>query len=172
MLRLSKIALTGVAAAAIATAAAGAANHAPKTMNVPMADGSTVTIQYYGDVAPKVTVVPATRAPGWPSGWLFPEFADFDRMIADLNRRTAEMMRRMEELRRHPITGAPGMNLASAGNAPAGTTSVSVVTVSNGGKGCTRTTEVVSQGAGKPPKVTTNVSGDCGPEAKPAEPTA
>ena len=60
---------------------------------------------------------------------------------------------------------APGMNVASYGNLPAGADSVSVVSVSNGASSCTRTTEVVSQGSGKPPKVTTNVSGNCGAES-------
>ena len=178
MRKLPIIALAGITAAAIAGTAI-AADRQAKTMNVPLADGSTVTIEYYGDVAPKVTVVPAKRVPGRLSPWMFPEFADFDRMIADMNRRTAEMMRRMEEMRRHSVIGAPGIKLASTASLPAGTSSVSVVTVTNGGKSCARTTEVVSQGPGKPPKVISNVSGECGPEvkpgpapAKPAEPTA
>ena len=62
----------------------------------------------------------------------------------------------------------PGMDVASYGNLPAAADSVSVVSVSNGGSSCTRTTEVVSQGPGKPPKVTTNVSGNCGAAAQPA----
>jgi hypothetical protein len=53
------------------------------------------------------------------------------------------------------------MNVAAFGNTPAGTQSVTVVSTSNGAKTCTRTTEVTAQGAGKPPKVVTNVSGDC-----------
>jgi hypothetical protein len=64
------------------------------------------------------------------------------------------------------------MNVASYGNLPAGANSVSVVTVSNGGASCTRTTEVVSQGAGKPPKVTTKVSGNCGGAAPQPAPHA
>jgi hypothetical protein len=39
--------------------------------------------------------------------------------------------------------------------------SVTVVSTSNGAKTCTRTTEVMSQGSGKPPKLVSNVSGDC-----------
>ena len=169
MRKLPTIALAGIAAAAAGTALA--ADKATKTMQVPLADGSTVKIEYVGDVAPKVTVLPAARLPGRLSSWAFPEFADFDRMIADMNRRTAEMMRRIEDMRRQGLIGsAPGLNLASAGSLPAGTTSVSVVTVTNGGKSCTRTTETVSQGPGKPPRVTTNVSGDCGPDPSPMAP--
>ena len=65
------------------------------------------------------------------------------------------------------------MNIASYGGMPDGATSVSVASTSNNGVSCTRTTEVVSQGADKPPKVTSNVSGDCGaaPQAPPAAPS-
>ncbi len=158
-------ALAGLAASAVAGSAI-AADQATKTMRVPLADGSTVTVEYVGDVAPKVTVIPATPSPARFSHWAFPDFAQFDRMIADMNRRSAEMMRRVQEMRNRGMHSAfPGMNLASAGSLPAGSSSVSVVTVTNGGSSCTRTTEVVSQGNGKPAKVTSNLSGDCGPEA-------
>jgi hypothetical protein len=64
-------------------------------------------------------------------------------------------------------------NVASfGGGMPAGATSYSVVSVSNGSSTCTRTTEVVPQGNGKPAKVVSNVSGDCGPSAAPAQPSA
>jgi hypothetical protein len=43
-----------------------------------------------------------------------------------------------------------------------------VVSVSNNGKTCTRTTEVISQGPGKPPKVTSNASGQCDDAAAPS----
>jgi hypothetical protein len=87
-------------------------------------------------------------------------------MIEEMNRRTAEMMRRARQMPRQPV--APGLNVASYGIMPAGANSVSVVSVSNGGGTCTRITEVVSQGAGKPPKVTSNVSGDCASQGAPA----
>jgi hypothetical protein len=122
-------------------------------------------VEYIGDVAPKVTVAPAQLArDSWMIG--LPSFAGFDRMFEQMDRQ----MRQIEQMARQPIgtPGTPGMNVASYGNLPAGADSVSVVSVSNGGTTCTRTTEVVSQGAGKPPKVTTNVSGNCGAAAQPA----
>ena len=163
MRKVVTFALAGIAGIALAEGAIAAAQPT-NTMKVPLADGSTVTVQYVGDVAPTVTVVPGPRNQRL-SRWMFPDFADFDRIFADMNRRHAELMRRMHDLSRRPRTGGPGVNLAAAGNLPEGSTSVSVVTVSNGGKTCTRTTEVVSQGAGKPPRVTSDVSGDCGPGA-------
>jgi len=60
-----------------------------------------------------------------------------------------------------PTFGLSDRSFAAYGNVPVGTSSVTLVSTSNGGKTCTRTTEVTSQGAGKPPKVISNVSGDC-----------
>ena len=159
------------ALAAAATALAGtaiAANRNSHMMNVPLPDGSVAHVQYVGDVPPKVTVDPAPLAPGfWTSGML-PSFANFDRMIQQMDRETQAMMRQVQQA---PFAGGvPGLNVASYGNMPAGANSVSIVSVSNGGGTCTRRTEVVSQGVGKPPKVTTSVSGNCAASAQPQAP--
>jgi hypothetical protein len=162
------IVIVGGIAAALAGAAIAAA---PKShvMDVPLPDGSVAHVEYVGDVAPKVTVAPAPL-PGdlWTTG-AFPGFGNFDRMIEQIDRQTAAMMRQVQQLERQPV-GAPGMNVASYGNLPAGANSVSVVTVSNGGSSCTRTTEVVSQGPGKAPKVTNRVTGNCEGMAQPPAP--
>ena len=160
--------LAGLGAAAIAGAAV-AASRDSHVMNVPLPDGSTAKVEYVGDVAPKVTVVPGAVAP----------FGLFDHSMFDMDRQIDAMMRQIDAMARAPmaVSGAPGINVAAYGNAPAGSQSVTVVSTSNGSKTCTRTTELTSQGAGKPPKVVTNVSGDCGPAATapapaPAKPTA
>jgi hypothetical protein len=62
--------LAGLGAAALAGAAV-AASQDSHTMNVPLPDGSTARVEYVGDVAPKVTVVPAPVSP----------FGIFDRSI-------------------------------------------------------------------------------------------
>ena len=159
MRKASAIFLAGLGAATIAGAAV-AASRDTHTMNVPLPDGSTARVEYVGDVAPKVTVVPAPAA----------QFGLFDRSMFDMQRQIDAMMHEVDAMTRAPmaVAGAPGLNVASYGNAPAGAQSVTVVSTSNGAKTCTRTTEVTSQGAGKPPKVLTNVSGDCGPAAAPA----
>jgi len=159
--------LAGVGAAALAGGAA-AASRDTHTMNVPLPDGSTARVEYVGNVAPKVTVVPAPIAPLAPFGM-------FDRSMFDMQRQIDAMMRQVDRMARIPAAGVPGLNVAAYGDAPAGTQSVTVVSTSNGSKTCTRTTEVTLQGAGKPPKVVTNVSGDCAglPSAPaPAKPTA
>jgi hypothetical protein len=156
------IVLAGLGAASIAGAAV-AASRDTHTMNVPLPDGSTARVEYVGNVAPKVTVVPAPVSP----------FGLFDRSMFDMHRQIDAMMREVDAMTRMPVAGAPNLNVAAYGNAPEGTQSITVVSTSNGAKTCTRTTEVTSQGAGKPPKVVTNVSGDCGaaPAPAPAKPT-
>jgi hypothetical protein len=148
-------ALAGVATAVLAGTAM-AANTKMHRMDVPLPDGGVVHVEYAGDVAPKVTVAPVQPGGMW-APLAFPAFGNFDRMFDQLDRQ----MQQIEQMARQPV-GAPGMNVAAYGSLPAGTSSISVMSTSNNGVSCTRTTEVVSRGAGKPPKVTTNVSGNCG----------
>lgn len=161
MRKLPAFAFAAVAAAALAGTAIAAA---PKShvMDVPLPDGSVAHVEYVGDVAPKVTIAPRPLADAAAAPWAmpFPSFAGFDRMIEEMNRQSQEMMRQAQQMAQHP--GVPAPYIASYGNLPAGQTSTTVVSVSNGGGTCTRTTEVVSQGAGKPPKVTSSVTGQCG----------
>jgi hypothetical protein len=161
--------LPAIAAGAVAVALAGAAVAAPsKThkMDVPLPDGAVAHIEYVGDVAPKVTVAPASVAEApladAAGPWMapFPSFAGFDRIIEQMQRQSQEMMRRARQMASQPVGAAP--YIASYGNMPAGQTSTTIVSFSNGGATCTRTTQVVSQGPGKAPKVTSNVSGQCG----------
>lgn len=166
MRKFPAIALAGVAAVALVGSAVAAS---PKThvMNVPLPDGSVARVEYVGDVAPKVTLAPAST-PGafWMGG--LPSFAQFDRLFEQLN----VQMRQTEQMARLP-GNAPGMDVASYGrDLPDGASSVSVVSVSNGGSTCTRQTEVTSQGSGKAPKVVSTVSGDCGKPAEPARSAA
>lgn len=100
--------------------------------------------------------------------WL-PQFASFDQMIAEMNRESETMMREAQHIASQPVGISP--YVASFGKAPEGMTSETVVSYSNGSKTCTRTTEAVSQGPSKPPKITSSISGDCASPAKP-EPSA
>lgn len=173
MRKLPALAFAGVAAALAGVAIAAA----PKShvMTVPLPDGSVARVEYVGDVAPKLTIAPRPLADSaLPSAMPFPSFAGFDRMIEAMNRQTEQMVRQAQEMARRPGVAAPF--IASYGNLPAGETSTTVVSVRNGGGTCTRTTEVVSQGPGKPPKVTSKITGQCGdgtvaaPSAAPANP--
>jgi len=158
--KLPLIAVATVCAAVAGTAvAAGQKTH---RMDVPLPDGAVVHVEYAGDVAPKVTVAPVQERGLW-APIAFPGFANFDAIFDQLNRQ----MQQVQTMVSYP--GASGMNVAAYGDMPQGSSSISVISTSNGGVSCTRTTEVVSQGEGKPPKVTTNVSGNCGsaPQAAP-----
>ena len=166
MRKLPLIALAGAASVALA----GTAIARPQThvMEVPLPDGSVAHIEYAGNVEPKVTIAPAVAqdTDDGPDMLALPNFAGFERMMAQLQRQSQEMIRQAQQASRQAPGGTP--YVASYGNLPAGATSTSVVSVSNGSGTCTRTTEIVSQGPGKPPKVTSNVSGDC--SASPAAP--
>ena len=167
MRKLPVIALCGVGAALVAGAAA-AAHRNIHTMNVSLPDGSTARVEYVGNVAPKVVVEPSHMA---GSGiWApLPAFAGFDQMIAEMDREREAMMRQAQQMARQPV-GDAAPYVASFGSAPAGMTSTTVVSYSNGRATCTRTTETVSQGPGKAPKVTSSVSGNCGAAAAPVQP--
>ncbi len=162
MRKAHAIVLAGLGAVTLAGAVA-AADRDTKRMSVPLPDGSVAYIEYVGDVAPKVRIdplpFPRTAAP----------FGILDRSMFDIRRQMDAMIRRMNELSRRPIARGPGMYVADYGNMPAGSTSVTVVSTTNGGKTCTRTTEVTSQGPGKAPKVVENVNGDCATGAPPAK---
>lgn len=172
MRTLSKLGLAAICAAAAGTAAA-AASHT-HVINVALPDGSLARVEYVGDVAPRVSVAPASPA-AW-SGFAAPvglPLAGFDDMFARMDLEMAATMRQIDQLARQPLAaGATGVNLAAYGNVPAGTSSYSVVTVSENGRQCSRSTQVIGQGAGKAPKILSKVSGDCGraPSAAPAAP--
>ena len=151
--------------------AAIAAKPQSHTMDVPLADGSVVHVEYVGDVAPKVSLAaPRQVAAGDWAMPALPSFAGFDRMIAEMNRQTDALMRQAQQMARQPASVGVMHYVASFGNAPAAVTSTTVVSYSNGSGTCTRTTQTVSQGAGKPPKVTSSLSGNCGAAAAPALP--
>jgi hypothetical protein len=163
--RLSVFAIAATAAVLAGTAVAAA----PRThaMDVSLPDGSVAHVEYSGDVAPKVSVMPgrmASPADAWAMP--FPSFASFDRMIEQMRRQSQEVMQRAQMMSRQPNGASP--YIASFGGLPAAGSSTTIVSVSNNGVTCTRTTEVVSEGPGKAPKVTSNVSGQCGGAPAPA----
>lgn len=166
MRKLPAIALAGAAAAFLAGTAFAASrnNH---VMTVALPDGSTARVEYVGDVAPRVTIEPSRSVA--LGGWMpLPAFAGFDRMIDQMNRQAEAIMREVQQAPARPGAGISTPNLASFGAAPGGFTSTTVVSYSNGNSTCTRSTETVSQGPGKPPKVTSTVSGNCGAPSAPS----
>lgn len=169
MRKLVKLAFAGVAAAAIAGTAVAASGDR-HMLEVALPGGGTAHVEYYGDIAPRITIAPGDFAP-FPVAWAPMAFPDFGRIIQRMNAEQAAMMKQVRQMTREGAgTAVAPVNVASYGNLPAGANSISVVSVSNGAGTCTRTTEITSQGAGKAPKVMSNISGDCGtaPAVKPS----
>jgi hypothetical protein len=139
-----------------------AASRSTHVMTVPLGDGSVARVEYVGDVPPKVTVTPMAF-PGLGVPAAIPTLPG---LFEQMDRQMAAAMHEMDQLSRQPLAGGPaGASLASYGSLPPGTSSYSMVTVSENGRQCSRSTQVVGQGPGKPPKVLSNVSGDCAPAA-------
>lgn len=153
MRKALSLAAAGLCAVGLAGAAL-AATRDTHMLNVPLPDGSVAHVEYVGSVPPKVTVSPAGPA--------FMPFGMLDRSAFDMQREMDAMMQQISSMARAPMAGATGLNVAAYGNAPAGSSSVTIATTSNGSRTCTRRTEVVSQGPGKAPKVTSSLTGDCG----------
>lgn len=152
MRAISKIAVVGLGGALVCGAAFAAAGPARHVMDVPLPGGSVAHIEYFGDIAPKVMI--ERRVGAGPLA---------ERHIEGIERR------------RVAGEGVPAEEV-SVGDLPGASHSVTVVTLSNGGKSCTRTTEVTSDGRGKAPKVVTTLTGDCdaagAPPASKARPSA
>lgn len=160
-----KLRTTVVLGGALVLAAGGAALAAGKlnTMTVDLQDGTVAQIEYAGEVAPRVTVVPV-QAQAAPD-----PFAQMDRMFAEMEARQAQMMQQVAEMQRQAaasgqqVASAPGQVVVST-NMPAGSTyHYTVVSSTSGTNGatCTQTVEYSSDGKSAEPKVTRASSGDC-----------
>ncbi|GAC1578985.1 MAG: hypothetical protein NVS3B5_11880 [Sphingomicrobium sp.] len=164
--------------AGIALALAGtaiAASPAAHRMTVALPNGGTAIIEYRGDIAPSVRFAPSPGfAPvAFMPGAFFdlPDFTGLDRMSASLDQQIDAMVRQANLLRATPPTpGTVQPALAAFGNMRAGVNSYSSVTTVTDKGSCTRTTQWTSAGAGKPPKVVSNSSGDCSAISAKSEP--
>ncbi|WP_019834090.1 hypothetical protein [Sphingomonas sp. PR090111-T3T-6A] len=169
---------TGVAVALAGVTAVAAAERVPvHVMTVQLPDGSVEQIHYTGNVAPRI-VVRDEAAPMVAAGFLDAAFgvdspfAELDRISAEMDRQAALMMRQAALMHASPDAALHAATLAGA---PAGASSFSMVSTSNGQGVCTRSVQVTSMGDGKAPKVERSSSGACGtaaaqPSAAPATP--
>ena len=92
-------------------------------------------------------------------------FAELDRISAEMERQAAVMMRQATQMQSSPDAAVQQAALAGA---PAGATSVTMVSTSNGKGVCTQSVRVTAMGEGKAPQVIRKVSGDCAAGAAPA----
>lgn len=72
------------------------------------------------------------------------------------------MLRQVAALQAQPLHPDGQFDLAAMGNLPAGTIRYSFVSTSSANGTCSRSVQVTSLGAGQPPKVVSNASGNCG----------
>jgi hypothetical protein len=161
-----KLRTTLLAGGLLCLAAGGAAFAASKmkTETVDLGNGSVAQVQYVGDVAPKVTVVPAEAQAVAESD----PFARMDAMFAQMEAQRQQVMQQVAEMQRQAAASGAQANQGSgqvmvSTNVPAGGTyHYTVVTsTSSNGKSCTQTVEYSSDGKSAEPKMTRASSGDC-----------
>ncbi len=172
-MRKSRAAILAGLTTAVLSGAAVAASRDTHLLTVPLPDGAIAKIEYHGDIAPKVTVEPGRPVAAALTGTMGAQFAALDRMISGMQRQANELARRVNIMAGQ---GAATASYANYGKMPAGSSSYTMVTTSDGSTSCTRTVQVTSEGPGKAPKVVSNSSGDCPAPAQtgngPARPTA
>jgi len=163
------------AAAALALVGAGAAQAATEklhAMKVAAPDGSVVHVQYTGDVAPRVEVVPVEAV--MPADAVVDPFAQMARISAMMDAQMAAMMQRAAlveqqtraqrmQLQQAVARGegkpvAPGVTFV--GDVPAGM-HVTYTSSTTDANGCTRTVSYASDGSGAQPRMTQAASDGC-----------
>ncbi|WP_260609978.1 hypothetical protein [Sphingomonas sp. IC081] len=169
--------LLGAAALVILGAGAAEAESAAArlhTMNVNAPDGSIVQVQYSGEVAPKVEVVPADRVQSAAMPDMADPFAAMDAIAAIMDARMNVMMQQAAMIQAHaariqqqaaaqdaPSGGSP---LVMTGNMtgvmPKGA-QVTYYSTSTDANGCTRAVSYSSDGSGSAPKITQAASDRC-----------
>lgn len=152
---MSKIALAGAAACALA-GTAYAADHSLHRMNVALPDGSVAHVLYQGDVAPKLELVPVERT--IPVAMIDSPFGGFDQMFAEMDRQAAVMMQQAAALQASAPAGGK-IDQAALKAMPAGA-SYSFTSYSSSNGGCTQSYQMTSYGNAEP-KVVSQSSGDC-----------
>ena len=142
-------------------------------MTVPVPGGGVATIEYSGNVAPKVRFLPIAGPRladpfAWSAAFDMPSFAALDRMAADMDRQMNVMLHRAEMLSRLPQDD--GLRSAVMQDLPPGTTSFSMIETSTGNGVCTQVTRITQGGQDAKPQVVSQTSG-CGDNAHhPASP--
>lgn len=163
MRSLTKFILAGAAVAGLAAVGAVAAENS-HVLTIRLPDGSQEQIRYTGDVAPKVRILTAPRSfvafapmidPFGPDS----PFAEMDQISAAMDREAAQLLSQAQTL----PTGAGGLEEVDARSLPPGVSGYSFVSTFSGGKSCTRATQYSAPTDGRPAKVLTSSSGDCGP---------
>jgi hypothetical protein len=154
-MRYPALALAGFVALALAGSSALAKDPTTRTMTVQLPHGGTATIEYAGDVAPKVTFSDGPFA--WPAFDLSRPFAEFDRIEAEMHRRMEAIMRQA-----HELAGKDDLGEAAIQSVPAGTESYSFVSTVTRDGACSHMVQVTKTTKDTKPNVVKRSFGDCG----------
>jgi len=153
----------GVVAALAGTAAfAGTLHH--MTVNLPQ--GGTATVEYSGDVVPRVTFSPLPLLQDSADLRVWSPFTEMERVSAMMDAMAADMDGRLAASLQQVRRLTPGMTEAGLTALPPGTESYSVTTISTGQGVCTREVRMTRGGEGMKPQMISRSSG-CGDEAGP-----
>jgi hypothetical protein len=168
--------LAGAAVIALAGFAgfAAAAIRNAHVLTVRLPGGSVEQIRYTGDTPPQVSLEPGS-APS-PAAWPVADPFGFDSPFAAVDRISAEMDRQAEAMLNQAmapaLTGPDGLVQADLGRLPPGVHGYSVVSTRSGNAVCTHSVQYTAYGPGKPPRVVTRTSGNCGADQSRPLPSA
>ncbi len=121
--------------------------------------GGVEQIQYTGDVAPRVVLMPTSRMVAMPMMDVDP-FATLNRISAMMDQQAAAMLREVESLQGGMLTGLPR-----------GANGYSFVSTMSGSGVCTRSVRITYNGGNAPPQMVSSSSGDCGSDHRQQAPS-
>ncbi len=146
------------AGAAILTAAAVspvmAEDNQVHVLTVQLPGGGIEQIQYTGDVQPRVVLVPSPAMVAAPTIATDP-FATLERISAMMDRQADAMLRQLPAMAATLMDPVPAL--------PPGANGYSFVSTMSGNGVCMHSVRITYNGGA--PKVVSNTSGDCGPDA-------
>ena len=160
----------GAAIVAVAGTAALANTMHHLTMKLP--EGGTETIEYSGDIAPRMTFSKPSQDSAGVRVWA--PFEEMERVSAMMDEMAADMDRQMQVSLQQMQRLAPGMTYAGLAALPPDSESYSVTTISSGKGVCIREVRITSSGDGMKPQMFSQSSGcgnQAGPEAERAKAT-
>ena len=163
-------AVGSLAIAATALFATGIAVAATRhVMNVPLPDGAVARVEYEGEVAPRVTVLPAARPAAAPVAISDP-LAEMDAMFAAMERRHEAMMGEIAAMQAQAQAdpSSPVRQISVGEGAPADGSYSFVSTTTTSSGGCGHSVEVTQRPGAAPQRIERSF-GDCsGAHAAPA----
>jgi len=160
-----RTALIAGAASALLAGAALAAHDESRTMLVALPDGSVQHIQYRGDVAPRLVILPAAQSVGLLDAAFGPgsPFAEMERISAAMEAHAQAMMRQVAAMQAQmSAADGRGILMTNAAGRPVGVMHYSYVSSTTTADGCTQTVQYSSDGSSSQPKLIRTSAGSCG----------